>query len=165
MTDNIWNTIKHKKLDDIIHIGVVDFEDKIAEVTTFHTHLFLEVGQVFVKLESIEQYSRLKTSITKEVDFTFDFEIEEEMSLCKYSAANVYMTSSLADNKIDSITFYGAESVSNQIECLALSIKLDNGQVLFFDPTYLFGIKVGSIKEIDKFIENSSNHEISITKL
>ncbi|WP_133296217.1 hypothetical protein [Zooshikella ganghwensis] len=50
------------QLKDIIHVGVIDFEEDIGEITTFHTHLFLEVNKLFLRLESVEQYSKLKVS-------------------------------------------------------------------------------------------------------
>ncbi|MBU2711909.1 hypothetical protein [Zooshikella harenae] len=148
------------QLKDIIHVGVIDFEENIGEITTFHTHLFLEVNKLFLKLESVEQYSKLKVSFNSDVDFSFDFDIEEDMSFCKYSAANIYFDSTLAENYISSVALYEPLFYDKSLACDAMEVVLDNNQCVFFDPKNLFGIKVGDSKLKDVFLMHNNINSI-----
>ena len=45
-------------------------------------------------------------------------------------------------NDIDNIIFYNLEG-QEEIICDAVEMKLVNGQVIFLDPSYYFGINIG----------------------
>ena len=95
----------------------------------------------YIKFESINQFSKLQLKI---VDFIeYDFEIDEDMIRAKSSVGEIILNDTMANgNDIDTIIFYNLE-VQEELICDAVEIKLVNGQVIFLDPSYYFGINIG----------------------
>lgn len=154
---NLFNNLKNQCITDIQQVGVVDIENGIGEITTFHTYLYIRFADTLLKLESTNQYSKLLISIVPEIDFQFSFEIDEDMIPVKHSIAEIVLTDTMADNRITKIDVYGGEETNNGLICDALSFCLVHGQELFFDPTYFFGINIGDERQRNAWMQNYPN--------
>ena len=123
-------------------------------MTTMHIYLFIEFEEYILKLESINQYSKLKIKFVDEVMFDFDFEIEEDMIFAKNSVAELILIDTMVDNRIESLECYNMELRDEGFECDSFFIKLFSGQELFFDPTYIFGINIGGKKQKESWLKD-----------
>lgn len=65
-------------------------------------------------------------------------------------------------NDIDNITFYNLET-QEELVCGAVELRLVNGQVIFLDPSYYFGINIGGREQ--KQIWEINNTETSKTHI
>ena len=73
----------------------------------------------------------------------YNFEIDEDMMRAKSSVSEIILSDTMANgNDIDNIIFYNLED-QEELLCDAIEIKLVNGQVIFLDPSYYFGINIG----------------------
>ena len=69
------------------------------------------------------------------------------MIKAKSSVDELILNDTMANgNDIDNIIFYNLEG-REELICDAVEIKLVNGQVIFLDPSYYFGINIGGKKQ------------------
>lgn len=132
-----------KKLTDIYTVGFIYLEDE--EYTPDLRWMYFEFEDILVEFASIEQYSRLR--MEKVSDVRYQFEDDEDMIKVKSSVIELVLVSSmLVTNIVKDIELIdGTEQ-----NCAAAKIVLENGQILFVDPSFLHGLGVGG-KEQEEY--------------
>lgn len=149
MLEKLIRIVKDKNIDDIYLTGFVDIEDGIAQFYHDLRFVYLELDDKYLRFESIEQFSRLRISIVNAINF--DYEVDEDMIRAKSSVSEVILNDTMAiGNDIGEITFYNLEQKIELI-CDAIELKLVNGQVIFLDPSYYFGINIGGKEQKEKW--------------
>ncbi len=149
MLEKLIRIVKDKNIDDIYLTGFVDIEDGIAQFYHDLRFVYLELDDKYLRFESIEQFSRLRISIVNTINF--DYEVDEDMIRAKSSVSEVILNDTMAiGNDIGEITFYNLEQKIELI-CDAIELKLVNGQVIFLDPSYYFGINIGGKEQKEKW--------------
>lgn len=134
-----------KKLTDIYTVGFVYLEQGQNEFTPDLRWLYFEFEDILVEFESFEQYSRLKIEEVADVRYLFEF--DEDMIKIRSSIKDLILVSSiLADNIVKSVELKdGTEK-----NCAAAKILLENGEIIFIDPSFPYGIGVGG-KEQEEY--------------
>lgn len=132
------STVIGKELTDIYTVGFIYPEKKWAEYTPDLRWLYFEFEDILAEFESVEQYSRLR--IRKVTDINYPFEQDEDMIRVRSSVRDLVLISSmLAGNIVKAIELKdGTEK-----NCAAAKIVLENGQTIFIDPGFPYGIGVG----------------------
>jgi hypothetical protein len=143
----ILDLIKYSCIDEIYLTGFVDTDNAgVTEFTALMRYLFFEFNGQLLKIESIEQYSRLSISQTKSVQLEIDL---EDVIPAKSRISNIIFNNPLIDNKVAEIEFFNLQVNNlNEILCDALKIILQNKQEIFLDPSFL-GINIGP-SEVEK---------------
>ncbi len=144
------STIIGKKITDIYTVGFIYLEEGQNEFTPDLRWMYFEFEDILIEFESFKQYSRLK--MEKVLDVRYRFECDEDMIKVKSSVKELVLVSSiLADNIVKDIEFQdGTEK-----NCAAVKIVLENGQIIFIDPGFPYGIGVGG-KEQEKYFHLSN---------
>ena len=139
------STIIGKRLTDIYTVGFIYLEEEPKEFTPDLKWMYFEFEDTLVEFESFEQYSRLRMEKVPEV--RYQFECDEDMIKVRSSVIEfVLISSMLADNTVKDIELMdGTED-----NCAAAKIVLENGQIIFIDPSFLHGIGVGG-KEQEEY--------------
>lgn len=141
MIRDIKKIVKDNNIEDIYLTGFVDIEDGIAQFYHDLRFIYFEINSKYIEFESINQFSRLKVKIVDSVEH--NFEIDEDMIKAKSSVSEIILNDTMANgNDIDNIVFYNLEE-QEELICDAIEINLVNGQVIFLDPSYYFGINIG----------------------
>ena len=154
MLEKLTDIFKNSSIQDIYLVGFVDIEDGIANFYPDMRFYYFEVGEQFLELESMDQYSKLSVNIVDSI--RYKFEIDEDMQPCKTSVNQIVLTDSMSTkNTVKSIIIYGLE-VSNreQIICDSIQLNLNNGQELFIDPSFYFGINISGAEQRMFWVEN-----------
>jgi hypothetical protein len=154
MLEELVDIFKSGSIQDIYLLGFVDIEDGVADFCPDMRYYYLEVGEKYIELESINQYSKLSVRIVDSI--RYQFEIDEDMLPCKTSVSQIVLTDSMsAKNTVESFVINGMESSENdQIICNTLQLNLDNGQELFIDPSFYYGINIGGAEQRKFWNEN-----------
>ncbi len=142
--DSIFmNLSNNSEITDIIICGTVDNDDNIFQFYFDLRVVYVECGSNYLRLESVNQYSMLNFSV---VDYIkFDYEIDEDMHRARSSVKDIVLDNSGAvGNNIHEIVLY--DRIERDI-CAAMKIRLENGQEIFIDPSYIFGINIGGEKQ------------------
>lgn len=154
MLEELVDIFKSGSIQDIYLLGFVDIEDGVADFCPDMRYYYFEVGEKYIELESINQYSKLSVRIVDSI--RYQFEIDEDMLPCKMSVSQIILTDSMsAKNTVKSFVINGMESNdNNQIVCNSLQLNLDNGQELFIDPSFYYGINIGGAEQRKFWNEN-----------
>ena len=162
--EHLKRVVKGYNIEDIYLTGFVDVEDKIAQFYHDLRFLYFEINSKYIEFESINQFSKLKLKIVDSVQQ--NYEIDEDMMRAKSSISEIILSDAMANgNDIDNIIFYNLEK-EDELICDAVEIELVNGQVIFLDPSYYFGINIGG-KEQKQIWKNNlkENENISVTRI
>ncbi|MGZ7442374.1 hypothetical protein [Paenibacillus sp. TH7-28] len=154
MLEKLINVFKGNSIQDIYLLGFVDIEDGRADFCPDMRYYYFEVGEKYIEFESIDQYSKLSVKIVDSI--RYQFEIDEDMFPCKTSVSQIILTDSMSvKNTVKSIVINGLDlKDKEQIICDSLQLNLNNGQELFFDPSFYFGINIGGAEQRKFWIEN-----------
>ena len=159
MRNSIIKNYIGKSILDIITVGSVDIESNPSDICTNNMLLYLEFPEGLLLFSSIVQMSEL--GITQEESIKFDYEIDEDDLYSKMSISNFILRDTISDVCIVKIIEYLVDGKLKAIE-----FNLKNNQMLFIDPTYYTGIKLGGEDIKSGFFENHDNVErIEITQL
>lgn len=136
------SSIIGKKLTDIYTVGFMYLWEEPREYSPDLRWLYFEFGDTLIEFESIEQYSRIK--IEEVADVRYLFETDEDMIKLKSSVKEIVLVSSIrSNNVVKSIELKdGTEE-----NCDAVKIMLENGQVIFLDPAFPYGIGMGGTQQ------------------
>ncbi|ASJ52796.1 hypothetical protein BP422_04040 [Brevibacillus formosus] len=154
MLEELVEIFKSESIQDIYLLGFVDIEDGVADFCPDMRYYYFKVGEKYIEFESINQYSKLSVKIVDSI--RYQFEIDEDMLPCKTSVSQIILTDSMsAKNTVKNLVINGMESNdNNQIVCNSLQLNLDNGQELFIDPSFYYGINIGGAEQRKFWIEN-----------
>lgn len=154
MLEKLTGIFKSNSIQDIYLVGFVDIEDGVADFCPDMRYYYFEVGEQYIEFESIDQYSKLSVNIVDSI--RYQFEIDEDMLPCKTSVSQIILTDSMsAKNTVKSIIINGMElNNKEQIICDSIQLNLNNGQELFIDPSFYFGINIGGAEQRKFWIEN-----------
>lgn len=146
-------------ITDIISTGVVSIENGSAEFLPDLRILHFEIDGKFLVFESIKQFSEIKISISEKLCY---YDVDDEDMLKSYmSAANIILWD-IHDkgNKVTEIYLYNQKSEdNNNVICDAVKINLLNGQMIFLDPKYYFGINIGGSDQEKRWFDNLDKNE------
>ncbi|QWU15562.1 hypothetical protein SAMN04487895_112103 [Paenibacillus sophorae] len=159
MLESIKQLLKNNPLSDVYLAGSIDIEDGIADFCPDMRFLYFELGEKLIEFESINQYSKLSLKIVDSVRYQFEF--DEDMLPGKSSVRHIILTDSMsATNGVKNINFYNLEEQESQLICDGLQIRLVNGQELFLDPSFYFGINIGGLEQKKFWVENLTNDSV-----
>lgn len=162
LLEEIKKVIQNSFLDEIYLTGFVDFEEKeLSEFVSNSDYLIFEFGKQLIKIQSVEQYSKI--SVSKVNSIQIDIELED-VKPAKSRISGIIFNNPLIDNKIVDIEFYNLKVNSTELLCDAMGFTLSNDQMIFIDPSFL-GINIGDLK-VKKLWENNRREDyISDTTL
>ena len=141
MIEYVKGIIKDRKIEDIYLTGFADVENGVVQFYPDLRFIYFEFDTKYMEFESINQFSKLRVKIVDSI--AHNFEIDEDMMKAKSSVSEIILRDTMAiGNDIDAITFYNLEQ-KKELICDAMEIKLVNGQIIFLDPSYYFGINIG----------------------
>lgn len=153
--EELKSIVKNKFLSDVYVTGVVlpsERKGELAEFVPYRSYLFFEFGNQLIKLEAIEQYSKISIAVTP----TFKVRVEVEDAIpVKTSISDIIFDNNLIDNKVSKMEFFNMQVNKNEIICDTLRLSLTsntNKQELFLDPQF-FGINIGGsgVEELWKY--------------
>lgn len=141
------SSIVGKKLTDIYIVGFMYLEEGPNEFIPDLRWIYFEFEETLVEFESFNQFSRLR--MEKVPDVRYRFEDDEDMIKVKSSVKELVLVSSiLADSTVRDIELRdGTEE-----DCAAAKIILENGQTIFIDPGFPYGIGVGGKEQEEYWI-------------
>ncbi|WP_440110717.1 hypothetical protein [Paenibacillus sp. QZ-Y1] len=156
--EQIGNSIRKNHLDNIFQTGFIDPEDNgAAEFVANTDQLFLQFGDGLVKIETIEQYSKISLDVVSDIQITIDF---EDVIPAKSKIGNVIFKNPLIDNKVSKLVLFNMELRNVGVVCDAMKLILSNQQEIFFDPSFL-GLNIGSSEVEELWRDNQKEESIS----
>ncbi|WP_426449617.1 hypothetical protein ACP26L_31850 [Paenibacillus sp. S-38] len=158
----IKNIIQNNYFDNIYLTGFVDSEENgLAEFVASMNYLFLEFGDELIKIEAIEQYSKISLAVVNDIQIAVDL---EDVTPAKSKVSNVIFNNPLLDNKVSEIVLFNMKEDTEGMVCDAFKLVLLNKQEIFFDPSFL-GINVGGSEVEELWRDNQKEYYESISTI
>lgn len=140
MLKDITQVMRKFYLDEIYLTGFVDLEENgMAEFVANSDYLIFEFGEQLIKIQSIEQYTKI--SIAKVDTIKIDIDLEDVIP-AKSRISGVIFNNPMIDNKVAVIELFNLEVINYELICDAFKLILSNNQEIFIDPSFL-GINIG----------------------
>ena len=140
MIEYLKKVVKNNNIEDIYLTGFVDVENGIAQFCHDLRFMYFEINNKYIEFEVVEQFSKLKIRIVDSIEY--NFEIDKDVIKAKSSVSEIVLNDTMsAGNNISTIIFYNL--VEECLICDAIEIELTNGQIIFLDPSFYFGINIG----------------------
>lgn len=139
-------------LADLQVAGLVYQAEKRLRFTPFFEQVFVVLGSGLLELRALDQGEALRLRWVDAIQP--DLKLDPGDQLATSSIGPVIFRDIHADSPIQSIQVFSARIESDGLHCEALQLILSNRQVLFFDPTYTFGIRVGGPEQEAIWREN-----------
>lgn len=161
MKNNFFDDMFMEELEDIISTGFCDTLEEGIEYIANTDILYLEFKHFLIRLEAIENFSRL--SMKREEKIRQEFVNDEDMKFAFARLHNIVFRMGEMDTvRIEKICLYNLNTNDSEIICDAMKICLSSGQVLFFDPAYYFGINIGDETLIPIWEDQNKNYTVTI---
>ena len=156
MIEHLKDFIKDMELVDIILVGFTELNNDETQFYPDLRFMYFMFTSGLIKFESVDQYSKLKLSISDSIQY--NFEVDEDMLKGKSSIGDIILEDTMdSGNIIKDLVFYNLECKGSEIICDALEIILINKQTIFLDPSYFFGINIGGIRQKERWKINLQN--------
>lgn len=157
MLEQIRGLLKDKQITDIISVGFIDIDEYKDGIGKFHLvmdWIYLEFNSVLLELVCFNNDVKLSLRFTDEVTYQSMYE-EEDFLFTKSSIINIVLSDSdYLGNDIKQWVFYNLERNAEYLTCDALRLTLANGAVLFIDPFYMHGMRIGGRKQEECWYKN-----------
>lgn len=153
MTPATLSKLVDSTLDDIYLIGLLDQDETPAQFCPQLRQLYLELGGELLELRCVEDTGTL--GVRTVAEFSEVPWNSDGLPTCTMSIRDLVLTDSDANNQVTDFRLFGASFDPSGLTCLAVQLQLENGQVLFLDPSYHFGIRIGGSELRAAWRENS----------
>ncbi|MGE5787670.1 MAG: hypothetical protein ACM3ZE_23960 [Myxococcales bacterium] len=148
-------------IGDILVPGYVEPDVTLAVFHADYNFVYLELGGTFLELATIETTGTMRLSLSAELAHPLD--LDDGMAPAFASLREQCLDDTESGNCIEEVVVWGATEQGGDAVCSALQFKLHNGQLLFIDPTYHFGIRIGGQTQRKIWEDNCPNlSELSV---
>lgn len=157
----LFENLFESELEDIISVGYYDESENGLEYIINMDILYLSFEHFFVKLEAVENYSRLSLCYEEEIQQNY---VKDEDMKYAYSKLHniIFRQGELVSVFIERLVLFNPSYQNNNVVCDALKINLSSGQILFFDPAYYFGINIGDERLVAIWEEQNKSYNVKI---
>lgn len=149
-------------IDDVRIAGFVDEEAQSLRFYGSQRAIFFACGGILVRFGVVGYTCRMR--ITEVDAVLFDRELDDERPAWS-SISEAVLDDPDGENRIVSLRLWDLEDARGEIECSGACLGLENGQKIFLDPGYHFGIRVRGPEQEAVWRENSLSDEHTVTDL
>lgn len=133
-----------KEIVNIYTVGFMEIDDGCAEYYPRLEWIYFEFKDIMIEFEAFNQYNQLGMRQVNDVRYLF--EIDDDAMYAKSSIKDIVLINSLRmGNVIKDVKLKGETEKC----CHAVKIVLENEQVVFIDPYFLYGIGIGGKEQED----------------
>jgi hypothetical protein len=147
-----------RSLDDIHVVGFLDEEETPVRFQLQLRCIYLSISGELLELHCVEDTGLLRLDIVAQ--FSAPPDLDDDLRVCVTSVREMVLADPDAENTIVEIELLGALFGPHSTTCSAAQLKLQNGQTLFFDPSYHFGIRIGGIEQRTVWHTNFSQAQV-----
>jgi len=133
-------------LSDILLPGFIDQDEVPVRFRSTPQTVYFECNSVYLKIEAISTTGSMKLSIDEKIEIPVQIE-EEDMTAAVTSMREQYIDDSDGKNDLSAIRLWNVSEDETGLRCAAAQLDLVNGQQIFIDPTYHFGIRIGGSRQ------------------
>ncbi|MCK6592077.1 MAG: hypothetical protein L6Q76_31375, partial [Polyangiaceae bacterium] len=138
---DIQNRLSGTELKDIIVAGFVENNDRPIRFHALWRTVYFECSGILLRLDAIGDSGRMRLALVDSV--FFDAELDDDMLPASSSIRLQVLRDPDGSNALLAIHIWNMVESSDEFQCAAARLDLLNGQRIFIDPSYYFGIRLG----------------------
>ncbi len=150
MLQVLKEVLRQAELTDVVLAGFFDPEG--GEFSPMLHCVYLEFGSQMLELKATGDEARLRLTLVDRVQH--HFEVDDDFRVGQVALGEMVLRDPLASNAVVRVLTYGMDEGEDELRCDAMRLDMANGQVLFFDPSFHFGISIGGDDQEDAWKEN-----------
>ena len=143
-------------IDDVLVAGFTEVSEKPLRFHHLFWAVFFEFGGELLKFAAIGDSGRMSIERTERVWYD---SLDDDLEPASASIRQIVLDNSDGTGRLASAQLWDFQMSQTGIECAAVRFELANGQIVFLDPTYHFGIRVGGASQEAIFAENSGGRK------
>jgi hypothetical protein len=145
-TSSLLAALRDTSLDDVWVSGFVDKEVEPLQFHASYRTLFFACGGIVLKAAVIRDEGQLELSIVDRptTDHRPD---EDDLIPALSSVREVALVDPNGVNSIAAVHLWNVRETASAVLSAALRFDLSNGQRLFIDPSYFFGMRLGGAEQ------------------
>ena len=152
MTPAIIAELAATTLDDIHVVGFVDGDESPQR---FHGQLrliYLDLGGQLVELRCVEDTGKMRIALASE--FSRPPYLDDDLPYCVMSIREIVLADPDAENRLLAVRLWGVQFDNESLICSAMQLDVENGQVVFADPSHHYGIHLGGPEQRASWFQN-----------
>jgi len=155
---NIGLALASVDIDDIRVPGFIDVSEKPARFYPLFRAIYFECQGTLIRFGAIGDSGRMLVAQAETI--TVDVELDEEMLPACSSLREMVLRDPDGPNKVAAVHLWDGRDTTGGLECAAVRFDIMNGQQIFLDPSYYFGIRLGGSEQQSIWSENLLNSEL-----
>jgi hypothetical protein len=150
-------------LRDVITIGFFDREESPIRYYPQLRVAYFQFSAVYLRCDTDGYSGRMRVGVVASV--VCDDYSDEGMSSAWSSVREYILREPDGPNQLTAVHLWDAKENAPGVECAALQFDLGNGQGIFVDPFYHFGIKLGGPEQQALWAANRPPAEPELTRV
>ena|SRR5215208_6439421 len=150
--DELVTTLKGTALSDILIPGFLDQEETPVRFRALPDAVYLDCEGTLIELQTVRTTGTMRIALAEAVRAHPD--LEEEMPPAVASLGQQLLNDTENSHPLTAIRLWNVRGSEADLTCEALQLDLANGQQVFIDPTYHFGIRIGGTEQREIWREN-----------
>lgn len=130
------------RVEDVLFAGFLDEEEVPTRFRALQDVVYFKCQLFMLTLEAIDSAGRLRVSLTERVRSDPRL-VDENLAPAVMSVGDQVLDDSSGRNELVAIHLWGAMELPEELQCHAFQLDVSNGQQIFVDPTYHFGLRLG----------------------
>jgi len=144
----LWGT----ELKDIIVTGFVENDEQSVRFHALWRAVYFECNGVLLKMATVGDSGRMRLALVHSV--CCEAELDDDMLPASSSVRLQVLRDPDGSNVLTAIRLWNINESLEEIQCAAARLDLINGQRIFVDPSYYFGIRLGGREQEEVWEEN-----------
>jgi hypothetical protein len=140
------------ELKDIIVTGFIQSDERPVRFHALWRAIFFECDGIVLKITTIGDSGRMRLALVHSV--CYEAELDDDMLPASSSLRLQVLRDPDGSNALSAIHIWNMDESSDEIKCAAARVDLLNGQRIFVDPSYYFGIRLGGHEQEEVWREN-----------
>ena len=134
-------------VSDVLLPGFIDDEAQPHRFRALPQAIYFECNSSLLKFEAIATTGTMHVSLADNLSVSVD--LDDDMVPAIASLREQVLDDPVGSNLLLEIRLWNLAEDENGLRCAAAQLQLANGQQVFLDPSYYFGIRVGGTRQRD----------------
>jgi hypothetical protein len=141
MLSEVQTRLAGASLTDLVVVGFLSDDEVPVRFRPLYSTMYVEFKDVLLKLSTVGDTGRLRIEFADAI--SRDLRLDDDMVFVASSVSTAILRDPDGANELVSFSVWGSRDFDAELECAAIRFDLANGQQIFFDPSYHFGIRIG----------------------
>lgn len=161
--DKLIEIFGSSEFNDVLVQGYIESDSDISKFCPVLHRIHICLGGIYVNLDNdlYNKYMYLRSANSIEVSFEIDE--DDEFSVSSYLDFSLMDT--VSKLSIAKVEIFDIDVANEGLKCNALALYYSNGEILFVDPSFHDGMKLGGRLARERFIDEFPDSKAAVYQI